>query len=476
MSGFYVKPEKVFLEKKKEKQDFINSIWTFFTSMKVAVILILILAAVSVIGTVIPQQHQQGFYESHYELFWYKTIMSLGFNDLYNSGIYRFILLLVGINIAVCSVEHFNKKVAPEKVKVILPVSTYKNKSFFSFLCDKDFNAGKLNIISYLKKKGFSVISEDGEENFLHLYVEKGYLKPWGVFILHIGILVIFAGAIYGSFTGFKDQAFLVETSGETYKEEHCNFEVELKEFRLEADENGRVKDYYSELEVFEDGKKVLEKTIEVNYPLEYKGVVFYQSSWGMAGLEVTHIYPGGEEVTYIFPLDERGLIIKGENFFVLPDKSIVMIEDFYPDAEIKDGAPVNRSYMPLNPAITFHISHDLMECMTTGEEPEWEDLGLVREGKETKECDGHRFRFNRVLEYSVLQVKKDPGIPVVYFGSFLLMVGMMMAFYIERRIIRAAIEKDGEERVKVYVRFIGPERDGDSNFLEDLKTSFGNP
>ena len=35
---------------------------------------------------------------------------------------------------------------------------------------------------------------------------------------------------------------------------------------------------------VLENGKEVLKKTIEVNDPLTYKGLTFYQSSYGPAG------------------------------------------------------------------------------------------------------------------------------------------------------------------------------------------------
>ena len=40
-------------------------------------------------------------------------------------------------------------------------------------------------------------------------------------------------------------------------------------------------KEYLSDLVVPENGREVLKKTIQVNDPLKFKGISFYQSSYG---------------------------------------------------------------------------------------------------------------------------------------------------------------------------------------------------
>lgn len=42
------------------------------------------------------------------------------------------------------------------------------------------------------------------------------------------------------------------------------------------------IKDYKSNLTIIEDAKEILTKTIEVNHPLSYKGMSFYQASYGV--------------------------------------------------------------------------------------------------------------------------------------------------------------------------------------------------
>jgi hypothetical protein len=48
------------------------------------------------------------------------------------------------------------------------------------------------------------------------------------------------------------------------------------------------IKDYFSDLEVVENGQVVERKTIEVNYPLYYGGYFFYQDSYDSAEMRYT--------------------------------------------------------------------------------------------------------------------------------------------------------------------------------------------
>lgn len=460
-------------KKEDKEKGFINVIWQFFTSMKVAVFFILILAVVSIIGTVVPQQKPPEFYDMIYSQFWVKIVTGLGFSDLYNSFLYKLLLALVGLNITICSAEHFNKHLASGKApKICLPLKTYKGDRYLNFSMEIKPEEAKEKISGELKKRWFSLKHEKDDEQGgnIHIYGEQGHIKPWGPFILHTGILVIFLGALYGGLTGFKDQAFLLETKDQDiYEEKNEGFQVKLIDFRIEGDEHHSIKDFYSDLEVIDKGEKVLEKTIEVNDPLQYKGVVFYQSSWGMAGLEIKVIPPEGDEEIYSLPLDNNGMISPGDNFFILSNQWIVKIENFYPDASSMGDKITSISGFPFNPLISVQISKDFMEKHMAGGEPSWEDLGWLKAEGAPAEYEGYKFTFNKVIEYSVLQVKKDPGIPVVYLGCFLLMTGMCLAFYLKRRIIRVCLSPE-ENKTKIYIGFTGKTEEDEKVFLEGIK------
>ena len=60
-------------------------------------------------------------------------------------------------------------------------------------------------------------------------------------------------------------------------------FAVRNNRFWMETYPNGQPKEYSSDLSVIENGREVVRKTITVNDPLVYKGIWFYQSSYGQA-------------------------------------------------------------------------------------------------------------------------------------------------------------------------------------------------
>ena len=73
-------------------------------------------------------------------------------------------------------------------------------------------------------------------------------------------------------------------------------FSLRCDKFEVSYYDKGMPKDYKSWLTVVEDGKDVLKKVIEVNDPLIYKGIYFYQSSYGQSAAK------GGEVLVRIGP------------------------------------------------------------------------------------------------------------------------------------------------------------------------------
>ena len=123
----------------------------------------------------------------------------------------------------------------------------------------------------------------------VQLYAEKGNYSRLGVYITHLSILVILAGAMIGLFLGFN--AFLNLPEGETtsvaYKdrgtEVPLGFELRCDNFEVDYyPESDMPKAYKSWLTVFKNGKEVMKKVISVNDPLTYEGITFYQSSFGI--------------------------------------------------------------------------------------------------------------------------------------------------------------------------------------------------
>ena len=118
------------------------------------------------------------------------------------------------------------------------------------------------------------------------IYAAKGRASIWGPYLTHLSILVIFAGAIYGGMVGSEGNVIIAE--GERVSEYSSNdnsessipfgFEVALHSFSIKYDESYNVMGYESDIEIFDGGKSVARKVIDVNHPLSYKGVSLLQS------------------------------------------------------------------------------------------------------------------------------------------------------------------------------------------------------
>lgn len=145
--------------------------------------------------------------------------------------------------------------------------------------------------------------------------------------ITHIGLLVILSGCLLTCV--FGEQGLLIIFKGHSQdtfvkanrKFKELGFKIYLDDFLIEwhnsqgADTPARtVKNFKSKITVLEQGRAALEKTIEVNRPLKYKGYAFYQASYDRdefkwSGLDVAKD-PGAPFVFTGFILLNAGVML----------------------------------------------------------------------------------------------------------------------------------------------------------------------
>ena len=84
-----------------------EKVWKFFSSVKLAVMLLIILAIVSVIGTVIQQNESPEKYLREYSQTTVQLFEMLGFFDMYHTWWFVLLLFLLTANLTVCTLERF---------------------------------------------------------------------------------------------------------------------------------------------------------------------------------------------------------------------------------------------------------------------------------------------------------------------------------------------------------------------------------
>lgn len=419
-----------------DKRDFLQSLWDFFCSLKLTMTLLIGLALISIIGTIIPQGSLPTEYVqqiSPTKLSLYKT---LGFFDMYHSWWFILLLYLLTVNLVACSIKRL-----PHIWKTIRnPVTTLnsgleKSLSGVVSLSSSEKPAVLKDKLAGILKAEFAEPVVTEADGAWHLFAQK---TPWcrlAVYCVHLSVIVIFIGAIVGSVFGYKGFVNIME--GETIskimsrsnQEIDLGFSLRCEQFSVTKYPSGAPKEFKSILTVLENGQPVPDYTnarVIVNDPLTYKGITFYQSSYGNAG-------------NYLFTVSDLdgknqvALTVDGQSSARLPDGSIMRVtedtDDISPFAAGMSGPAVQVERLSADGKKESFIVY-----------ANYPELNI-------QHAKGHgsgpviHYQGARKQMYTGLQVAKDPGVEIVWLGCLLMVVGIYVAFFMSHRRVWVRIQ-----------------------------------
>ncbi len=241
------------------------------------------------------------------------------------------------------------------------------------------------------------------------IFAERGRLGYFGSFLTHLSIVILIVGFAYGNLAGFEDH--IHGEPGDRMEVEQADFDLRVDDFEIEYRDDKSVEQYYSTLTVMENGRETHQEQIYVNQPLRYEGINFYQSDYGWSGdLEIENQETG---------VTEKVKMYEETSFNVLGPVTVYM-HSFFPDYELGPDGPMNKSPKPNNPHFIWMIY----------EGDEVVDMN-VTEPEETVEYEGLELQFTDYEQFTGIAVVRDPGIPIFFFGSFLMVAGLIMSFYL---------------------------------------------
>ncbi len=409
----------------------LSKLWTFLNSLKLTIFVLIALAALSILGTVIQQNQPLGFYFSEYGERWANTILLLGANDLYHAAWFQGLIILLTVNLIVCTIERF-----PAKWKATLEIKTSISPRFVtnlsnseSFYIEDGVEGVKNRVLDILKKKRYKVKEISSGED-VALYASKGKVGRFGSDVVHVALLLIFLGALISSIWGYRD--FTVLYVGDAVKVPKTDFQLKLNKFWVDYYDTGQVKQYNSILTVIDGGKEVVkDKHIWVNEPLHYKGITFYQSSYGVAWDRI------GEAELLLKEGDRnvgKPFNVKWQEKVLIPDsgysvRMVAFVSDFGYDPDAK--AVFSKSGEHNNPAVQVEVYDGEALVARPWLFLNYPNLFSTIPGPEPGSEYNLHFTAYRGVQYSGLSINKDPGANIVWIGSSLMLVGFLMAFFI---------------------------------------------
>jgi cytochrome c biogenesis protein len=340
------------------------------------------------------------------------------------------------VNLIACSIKRL-----PHIWKIISRPDTLLSERLEQSLSNKtslktagDSELLKEKIASFIKSEfAAPVISEvDGA---WHLFAQK---SPWcrlSVYFVHLSVIIIFIGAIIGSLFGFKGYVNIPEGGSiskvvtRADKEIDLGFSVRCEQFSVAKYPNGAPKEFKSILTVLENGAQLPDYTnvrVIVNDPLSYKGITFYQSSYGNAG---DYFF----NVTELDGSNPVKLSINGNDSAQLPDGSTMHIIEATQDVS------------PFVPGLSGPAAQVELHSPSGGSE----QLIVYANHPEQNIQHAQKHKGGPVIHYlgaeermyTGLQVAKDPGVWVVWLGCFLMVAGIYAAFFFSHRRIWVRIE-----------------------------------
>ena len=395
--------------------------------LRLAIILLLAIALFSISGTVVEQGQSVEFYQSNYPehpalfgfLTW-KVLLIAGLDHVYRTWWFLSILILFGSSLTACT---FTRQFPA--LKLARRWKFYEEpKQFEKLALSAELETvGLTSLEQLLQQKNYRIFRE-GEK----VYARKGIIGKVGPIIVHASMLIILAGSMWGSLTGFLGQEMVA--SGETFKVQNImdagpwagpqipkDWSMRVNRFWIDYSPEGGIDQFYSDLSVLDKtGQEVDRKTIHVNEPLTYRGVTFYQADWALAAVRVR-----------------------------LNKSPVLQLPMAQLDTQGKGR--IWGAWIPTKPDLSAGVSllaKDLQGTMLVyGTDGKL--LTTVRAGTAV-EVNGVMLSIDEVVGSTGLQIKADPGIPLVYTGFGLLMLSVLMSYLSHSQIW--ALEKDG----KLYV------------------------
>ena len=385
-----------------------KKVFRYMRSMRFGILLLCLIAACSVAGTVIPQGREVAWYAQNYPSA-HPLILTFRLNRVFESWYFITLLALLCLNLSLCSLLRIRTVVRASRGEVeraaAMPDTVLLRPE------------GVEKLRAWLEDRHCRSVELDGA-----VVYHKNGIGRYGTFLLHLSILLTLVFGALALYTPtVTDQSCM---PGESILLEGGT-EIHVLDFHI-TDETGRL-DYRSHVQVtLPDGRRSEEAELSVNHPFSFGAYKLFQQSFGTAGsVTVTNLETGG---TDDFLLTEQA-------YLSADGITGIFYETLYPDF-IRDPSG-NVTFITItegsypNPIYQFEVISDGEFTPT-----------LAVPGDEL-ELTGLRFTFNSPVEYPGIRIKHVSRLfNALLIASFLLMIaGLTLSFFFDPVLVKTDAE-----------------------------------
>ena len=383
-----------------------QNVFRLLADLRFSIFILLLISFCSIAGTVIEQDQSVEIYKQNYPLtnpvmgfLSWDRILLLGLDHVYQTWWFLTLILLFGCSLILCSFfQQLPSLKIARRCQFFRTAQPFYKLKISTLLKNSSFN----KIISRIMTKQYSIFQQ---KNMIYCY--KGLIGRIAPIIVHFSMILILLGTILGSLFGFKAQEIVPKTE---------NFHIQniinngpstlipttsarVNDFWITYTKTKTIAQFYSDISILDDqGYEINRKTISVNYPLINNGVYYYQTDWNLIGLRFQNEkqqiieYPlvnlfGNQNKVWLTWLSTNELFTKSG--------FIVIIDNLEGYCSIYNDKGQFLGNLELNEMFNSNTSLTLLE----------------------------------IISSTGLQIKTDPGIPMIYFGFFCLMTSTLISY-----------------------------------------------
>ncbi len=423
-----------------------SEITTFFTSVRTTITLLFLLAAASIVGTLIPQDVNLDQLSRTAAPVYYRLTVILDLHQIYRSWWFLLLLILLSLNLLGCLLRRLPRIPGEWRGDSV--------KSSFSFTVSAPRSAEEarsLLVSAVGPLLGGSPQEIPGNDGLKLVWVKhRIYLLAFP--LIHVAIIVILVGGLIGLLYGVKGSIQIKEgETGGTFavipsgKSQALPFQIALDKFTLKRYPTGEPQEFRSDVRILKDGKEIEKGFIRVNHPMTVDGISLYQADYRLLGVRVVNL----------LVVDSQG---KRTEIAVNPRETTRL-----------EGTPYKVRLRGLDPGSTG--KGPWVEMTVESEEESPSTVRIYKNSSEphqlTKAAVG--FLGYEPLYMSGLQVGYDPGTNVVWTGCALLIVGFFLTLFTNLRGVEIELKSKGKTTV---ARISGRSRKMRREFREKVEAT----
>lgn len=383
------------------KRNFFKSI----ADLRFAIFILLMIATLSVIGTVIEQDQSVETYKLNYPLtnkvfgfLSWDIILRFGFDHIYTTWWFITLILLFGLSLLTCTfLQQFPSLKIARRCQFFRTTQQFNRLNISTNLQHLSLS----QILFKIKENKYSIFQQ---RNIIYCY--KGLIGRLAPIVVHFSLIIILIGTIIGSISGFKAQEIIPKT--ETFHIQNVlnngqftlipKVSLRINDFWITYTKQTTITQFYSDLSILNlDGNEIMRKTIFVNSPAKYNGIDYYQTDWNIIGLR-----------------------IKNKDFSIFQYPFINL-----PENKGKLWLTWVSTNTQLNEGITILIDNLQGYCSVYNKVGNFIGNLELNEGLKLE----NSIILMDILSSTGLQIKADPGILLIYLGFLFLMLSTLISY-----------------------------------------------